>query len=253
MEEHSVTYRREAEGYGVIQLNRPAKRNAISNEMAKKLKAYINEAKADDLKFLVLTGSGDMFCSGGDLNDLHGDLTSDAAFSYLYPMKELLFDILSFPVPTICLLNGNALGGGCELATACDFRIAKNGTSFGFIQASIGIVPGWGGGTLLYEKVHPSFAYQWLVEAKVFKAEVLYEKGWIHRIEHTDTWKNELSLLKSHIEKTHEQMKMLKSQYKKSLSTLRLSSQMSEEVRSCSLLWESDAHKEALRRFFNEK
>src|SRR5690625_5646758 len=88
-----------------------------------------------------------MFCAGGDLINFHGELTPDEAFSRLYPMKEVLYDIASFPVPTICLLNGDALGGGCEIATACDFRIAKETTKFGFVQSKLGIVPGWGGGT----------------------------------------------------------------------------------------------------------
>src|SRR5690625_4132257 len=102
--------------------------------MAKELMTILEEAKEDPPKFLVITGRGKMFSAGGDLLDLHGELSADEAFSRLYPMKEVLFELVNFPMPTIGLLNGNALGGGCELATACDIRIAKNTSEFGFVQ-----------------------------------------------------------------------------------------------------------------------
>src|SRR5690625_1160156 len=150
----NVNYAKHEDGYSVITLDRANKRNAINQKMASDFKACLKEAREDECTFLVVTGEGDkMFCAGGDLIEFHGDLLPDDAFTLLYGMKEVLFDLASFPVPTICLLNGNALGGGCEIATACDFRIAKEGSTFGFIQTRLGIIPGWGGGTLLYEKV----------------------------------------------------------------------------------------------------
>ncbi|MUV36234.1 Enoyl-CoA hydratase [Lentibacillus sp. JNUCC-1] len=138
--EHTVQYELFNGEYGLIKLNRPEKRNAISNEMAVALKKILLQAKQDAMKCLVITNTGnDMFCAGGDLIDLHSDLSPDEAFSMLYPMKEVLYELASFPVPTIAVLNGHALGGGCELATACDFRIAKNTADFGFVQSSLGI------------------------------------------------------------------------------------------------------------------
>lgn len=161
----------------------------------------------------------------------------------------VLFTLVSFPVPTICLLNGDALGGGCEIATACDFRIAKEATEFGFIQTKLGIIPGWGGGTLLYEKVHPSFAYHWIVEAQIYKASFLKEQGWIHKVVPNKEWGNYELLLKDYLNKSFEQMKFLKSQYKRKLSVLGLSAQMNEDVRNCSVLWDSEEHQEVVQHF----
>src|SRR5699024_12828906 len=111
-----------------------------------------NSATNSEMTGLIITRAGEkMCCSGGDLNHLQGDLSSDEAFKELYPMKECLYEPVSFPVPTVCLLNGDAVGGGCEIATACDFRIGKKGTKFGFVQSKLGIIPGWGGGELLYK------------------------------------------------------------------------------------------------------
>src|SRR5699024_4983776 len=167
-----VIYERHEQGFGIIRLNRPEKHNAISPAMIDLLKEYIQTAKEDRIKFLVITGTGDKtFCAGGDLNELHGALSQDEAFALRYPMKEVLYELASFPLPTICLLNGNAFGGGCELATACDFRYAKENTEHGFIQSTLGILPGWGGGTLLYEKVGSNFAYHWLTEGRKYDTE----------------------------------------------------------------------------------
>src|SRR5690625_2983163 len=122
--------------------------------MAEQLSQLLEEIREHPISFLVIKSAGDtVFCAGGDLNDFHGSLNEEEAYNTLHIMKQVLFQIVTFPVPTICLLQGNALGGGCELATACDIRIAKENTSFGFVQSNLGILPGWGGGALLYEKL----------------------------------------------------------------------------------------------------
>lgn len=241
-------------GYGIMTLNRSEKRNAISQSMINDLGKYVKQAKQEAIKCLIFTGAGEkMFSAGGDLHYFHGDLSSEEAFSRLYDMKEVLYEIVSFPVPTVCLLNGDALGGGCELATACDFRIAKEDTHFGFVQSSLGIIPGWGGGVLLHEKVDPSFAYQWLLEATIYNAYDLQTRGWIHHIVPKDDWDQLEVILRPYLEKSLEQMKILKSQYKSKLSVLSFSALMSEEVRQCAQLWSSSHHREKVQQFLTKK
>src|SRR5690625_3502655 len=139
--------------------------------MANELTELLEEIKERPLKFLVIKSAGDpVFCAGGDLNDFHGSLNEQEAYDTLHTMKHVLSQIVTFPVPTICFLQGDALGGGCELATACDIRIAKDTTKFGFVQSNLGILPGWGGGAILYEKVPASFALQWLTEGNMLAA-----------------------------------------------------------------------------------
>ncbi|SHF49198.1 enoyl-CoA hydratase/isomerase family protein [Ornithinibacillus halophilus] len=247
-----VKYEYINDGYGLITLNRPLKRNAISEDMMSKLYESILKAKNDPIKFLVITGAGDkMFCAGGDLTELHGELSNSDAFNVLDKMKEVLYQIAIFPVPTICLLNGNALGGGCEIATSCDFRIAKTSTRFGFVQANLGILPGWGGGALLYEKVNPTFAYQWLLEANIYDANYLMEQGWINQIISSEEWGDVHNLVQPYLNRSTEQMKLLKGQYLASISVESLYRKMSDEVKSCASLWESPEHKLAVQRFSN--
>lgn len=239
--------------YGLITLNRPEKRNAISENMIKQLKETIEQAKSDEIKALVITGTGEkMFSAGGDLNYFHPHLSAEDAFSRLYEMKEILFELLSFDVPTICLLNGGALGGGCELATACDIRIARENTNFGFVQSSLGIIPSWGGGELLYDKVNPNFAFQWLLEGAVFDTEKLLANGWLHDVIEDSAWHNIEQILEKYLMNSVEQMKGLKSQYKQHLATLSFSASMNEEVRQCSELWGSPKHRKKVEKFLNK-
>jgi len=246
-----ITYEEnEEKEYGTIFLNRANKRNAISIEMAKRFFDILEQIKERPIKFLVIKSAGDsIFCAGGDLNDLHGNLDEQEAYNTLAYMKQVLIKIVTFPVPTVALLQGNALGGGCELATACDIRIAKENTLFGFVQSNLGILPGWGGGALLYEKVHPSFALHWLIEGKMFDATYLKQKGWIHEIVPTSTWGNEEKYLAKYVDKSLEQMKYLKSQYSEALSVPTLIEKMEKESTRTASLWSSDKHKEAVRQF----
>ncbi|MUK89543.1 enoyl-CoA hydratase/isomerase family protein [Ornithinibacillus sp. L9] len=250
----TVHYYRNRDGYGIIILDRIKKHNAISRQMAEDFRNSLKIASQDQIKFLIVTGAGEkMFCSGGDLSDLHGDLSPNDAFERLVEIKEILYSLVTFPVPTICLLNGNALGGGCEVATACDFRIAKESTMFGFVQTKLGIIPGWGGGELLYKKVHSSFAIQWLLEAETYSASYLLQQGWLHNVVSKDKWNDQMDVLGPFLSKSYEQMRVLKDQYKENLDINLLSEQMEKEVRRCANLWDSDEHIQAVRHFFNRK
>lgn len=245
-----VHYHLSPENYITITLNRPEKRNAINLEMAKQLKHLIIKAKSIDIKFLVLTGKGEsVFCAGGDLTELHQEAPIKDDHATLHVMKEVLYELSTFPVPTICLLNGHALGGGCEVATACDFRIAKEATKFGFIQGSLGIVPAWGGATLLYKKVDSSFAYRWLVESNVYEATYLKNKGWIDKIVPNSKWSKKDDLLRLFKEKSIEQMRLFKAQYHQQVLGSNLASEIDHEVKKASYFWASKKHKEATIQF----
>jgi len=242
-----VTYKFTENKYSVITLNRPEKKNAISLEMVEQLNAALTRAKKDKGNFLVLNSKGNVFCAGGDLKDFHGNLEVEQIRKQLSMMKDVLTEFVSFPVPTICLLSGDAYGGGCELASACDIRIAKEESKFGFVQSNLGILPGWGGGSLLYERIDSSFAMRWIMEGKVFSAPYLEKKAWIHKVIHKSDWDEEL-ILRPYINKTRVQMEFIKLQYNEYISTFTLFKNMTNEVNRCSTLWGSKRHKEAIHK-----
>ncbi|WP_144466457.1 enoyl-CoA hydratase/isomerase family protein, partial [Bacillus sp. FDAARGOS_235] len=97
-------------------------------------------------------------------------------------MGNLLYRLAVLPKPTVAALNGSAVGGGCELAAACDMRIAKAGTKAGFIQANLAITTGWGGASLLYERMNASLAFKLLTEGRVLSVQELLKYGFINEI-----------------------------------------------------------------------
>ncbi len=247
-----VEYIYDPRGFGTLFINRADKKNAISRTAAIELNNLIDQIEIDQIKFLVINSAkSNVFCAGGDLNDLNDELTNDEAYEDLKLMKNFLFKLATFPLPTVALLHGIALGGGCELATACDFRIAKEDTRFGFVQANLGILPGWGGGALLYEKVAQTFAYKWIMEAEIYSAEYLKENGWIHKIISTKDW-NEDNLLKTYLKRSHGQMLHLKSQYLEKVNLEKIYEDMDLESSRSASLWESEEHKLAVSSFLKK-
>ncbi|TCT26884.1 enoyl-CoA hydratase/carnithine racemase [Melghiribacillus thermohalophilus] len=250
----TIHYEVNEAGYIVVRLNRPDKRNAVSLQMVEELREALDQAKKEDIKCLVITGTGDRaFCSGGDLTDFHGDMSEMDAYHLLGSMKNVLYQIMTFPVPTICLLNGAARGGGCELATSCDFRLARQHTDFGFVQGKLGITPGWGGGALLYQRISPVKAHYWLVTSQIFDAETLKEWGWIDQIIPDEIWNKPTKFLEPFIEKYPEQMRTFKKQFLSGLSLSKIYDEMEKEVLHCARLWDSEPHRKAVEDFLRKK
>lgn len=242
------------EGCATITLNRPEKMNAINKQMVQELREILDTITTlESLKLVLITGAGERaFCAGGDLNDFHGEMTASEAYELLVPMKEVLYKIATMPVPTIALLNGQARGGGCEIATACDFRYGVSNTSFGFVQGNLGIRPGWGGGVLLYERIAPAQAAHWLMDAEMYKAVETFRIGWLHKIGTLEELRSD-RLIESFLNKTETQMRQFKSQYLSSLSIKGINDRMDEEVKECAVLWESEEHKLAVQKFMSSR
>ncbi len=129
-----------------ITLNRPDKRNAIDLAMLDGLDRAFDAVEQDrSLRSVILTGSGQAFCAGGDIT-AWSDMDAEAFAELWIRRGHRSFDRLgALRPPTIAVLNGNALGGGLELAACCDFRIAEEPAKLGLPEASLGMVPGWSG------------------------------------------------------------------------------------------------------------
>lgn len=131
---------------GVLTVNRPEKLNALSNELTEELGQFLSDAEKDaDLRVLVITGAGEKaFVAGADINELverDGRMGRDVSRF----RQDLFARIENLPVPVIAGVNGYALGGGLELALACNIRIASEQAQFGAPEVKLGIIPGDGG------------------------------------------------------------------------------------------------------------
>ncbi|MED3552301.1 enoyl-CoA hydratase/isomerase family protein [Cytobacillus praedii] len=241
------------DGLAVFTINRPEKRNAISYEIMDGLGEALAAAEEDQIKALVITGAGDKaFCSGGDLSSFHQLKTEEEAFEMLNRMSELLVRLFFLPKPTIALLNGIAVGGGCELASACDFRLARKEVNAGFIQGTLAITTGWGGGTFLSERVSSSNAMKMLMEACLYNSDELKDMGFIQSvytgdpIESCRTFLNKMLVLEGDVLKSYKGMFIRK------WNEAGVEERVKQEVRNCAVLWQGEAHHKQVDKFLKK-
>lgn len=138
-------------GVGIATVNRAEVHNALNMDTIRELRQLCLKLRAEDrLRAMILTGAGDKtFLSGGDLKEFQHLKTMDEARHMISTMKEVTDMLAGFPWPVIAAVNGLAVGGGCETAVACDFRIASRSAKLGYRQITLGIISGWGGGPRL--------------------------------------------------------------------------------------------------------
>lgn len=167
-----------------VRINRPAKRNALSRAvLAEIAAAFSSHAEEASLKVAVLTGAGDKaFAAGGDLQEFAAIRTDREARELFRSAREALQHIREFPVPVVAALNGVAVGGGAELALACDFRVAASSASIGFVQARLNISTGFGGGADLMRLLGPSRGLLCALRAEVLGAHDARAAGLIDEV-----------------------------------------------------------------------
>ncbi len=145
-------------------VDREARRNALSRHLQDELASTLDHLGDDDtIGLVVLTGAGERsFVSGGDLKKLVEVRTKMAAIEMALHARSVLDQVRRFPAPVVAALNGDALGGGAELAVACDFRVLAAHARMAFVQGRHAISTAWGGGVDLMALVGPSRALRWL-------------------------------------------------------------------------------------------
>jgi len=158
-------------GVAIVTIDRPEARNAIGFATTDELEAALDDVLASDAAVLVLVGGGDRaFVSGGDLKELSAVRTHDEAVRMASRVRGVLDRIAGFPVPVIAALNGHALGGGAEVAISADIRIAADDVKIGFNQASLGIMPAWGGAERLAQVVGRGRAILAIATGEIYDA-----------------------------------------------------------------------------------
>ncbi len=129
---------------GYITINRPEKRNALSDELVEELKVSFTRAENDDtVKVVVLQARGEVFCSGADLAFLKEmqEFSYEQNLADSHHLKELFYQIYTLNKVVIASVQGHAIAGGCGLATVCDFSFAVPHAQFGYTEVRIGFVP----------------------------------------------------------------------------------------------------------------
>ena len=172
----------------IITINRPEALNALSSQVIEDLGQVVDvlTTAADDgdwpFRGVLITGGGEKaFVAGADIREMTA-MTPDEAWEHSTRMHALTLAFEALPVPVIAAVNGFALGGGCELAMACDFIYATSSASFGQPEVSLGLVPGFGGSVRLQQRVGPAVARELLYTGRRISADEALRLGLVNAI-----------------------------------------------------------------------
>lgn len=167
----------------IVRINRPEALNAMNVDVVSELSRTIDIIAADDsIKVVIITGAGERsFCAGADISYMV-NIDPMQAERYATSAQSVINKIERLEKPVIAAVNGFALGGGCELAMACDIRIASNNAKIGQPEATIGITPGWGGTQRLMRLVGPAKAKEMIFTGKMITADQAAQIGLVNRV-----------------------------------------------------------------------
>ncbi len=168
-----------------VTIDRPKVMNALNDQTLHELAHAFDELKTnDDVGVLVITGAGEKaFVAGADINELLAEAGSAEGAIRVSTTGQDVFRLLEqLGKPSVAMVNGFALGGGCELALACTLRTASSKARFGLPEASLGIVPGYGGSQRLSRIAGPGVAREWVLTGDMFGAGEAHRVGVVNRV-----------------------------------------------------------------------
>ncbi len=166
----------------VVTISRPSALNALNSTFFREFNHLLDDLEPrDDIRVMVITGEGKAFVAGADIAEMSGmDSASGAAFS---ATGQRTFDRLEqMPFPVIAAVNGFALGGGCELAMACDFRVASKLAKFGQPEMTLGLIPGYAGTQRLSRLTGLGNALWLILSAETIPADEALRIGLVQKV-----------------------------------------------------------------------
>ena len=241
-------------GVAVVTVNRPEAMNALDVEHAEALRDHLEDLAADpEARVVLLTGSGDKaFVAGADIKYMQslgvlearrwGELGQDCA--------NLLETI---PKPTIAAINGYAFGGGCELALACDIRLASATAELGQPEVNLGIIPGWGGSQRLPRIVGLGFAKEIVFTGRAVGAKEAHEWGLVNQIYEPGELMGEALKLAHQLAKKSPLALAYAKEATKLYLTGEASAHMETELRLFAMLFSSEDQKEGMAAFAEKR
>jgi enoyl-CoA hydratase len=170
------------EGVAIATVDRPDALNALSRAVLASLDAVIDEVASDaGLRALILTGAGRAFVAGADVAEMK-TMTPLEAEAFSASAHRSFARLEALPIPTIAAVNGFALGGGCELALACDWIYASSKAQIGQPETKLGLIPGFGGTSRLVRRVGLAWAKELVLVADPIPAAEALRIGLVNRV-----------------------------------------------------------------------
>jgi len=170
------------DGIVLVTISRPKALNALNTRFYEEMNHYLDSIENnEDIKVMILTGEGKAFVAGADIAEMV-DKGTDAAYSFSKIGQDTFIRLENLAFPVIAAVNGFALGGGCELALACDFRIASSKAKFGQPEVNLGLIPGFAGTQRLSRLVGLGDALYLLSTADMIGAEDALRIGLVQKV-----------------------------------------------------------------------
>jgi 2-(1,2-epoxy-1,2-dihydrophenyl)acetyl-CoA isomerase len=245
----------QADSIATLTLNRPEARNALDLAMREELEAALRSLEAEGhVRVLVLRGAGEHFCAGGDVKFMQARRMSAAEGEQrVEAMNRAILALARFRTPTIAMVDGFAVGAGCNLALACDLVIASDRARFGEVFARIGLVPDGGGTWLLPRRVGLARAKELVFTADTIPAAEAERIGLINRVvPAAELAAQALALARRIAGGPPRALAMAKSLLTRGLS-LDLETSLSWEALAQGMMIESEDHREGLAAFFEKR
>ena len=170
-------------GIFIVTINRPDKMNALNKDVMSDLNAVLNEIESNsEVKAVIITGSGQKaFVAGADISEFVG-LSNEEGKALAKRGQDIFFKIENCSKPIVAAVNGFALGGGCELAMACHFRVASDNAKFGQPEVNLGLIPGYGGTQRLVQLIGKGRALELLMTGNIIDASIALEYGLVNHV-----------------------------------------------------------------------
>jgi len=243
------------EGIVTVTINRPQKRNALNRATRTELRSVLEEIRSsDEARGLIITGAGDQaFVAGADISELK-EMNQWDMMNYLSTLSQQLYtDFANLEIPTIAMINGYCLGGGLELALACDIRIASEDASFGQPEIRLGIIPGGGATQRLPGLVGPAIAKELMFTGRIIDAQEALRIGLINRVVPKDKLKETVRELAGDLaKKSPIVLKLIKRAVNKgSQATLDIG--LAYEALAQCLCFTTEDHEEGLSAFLEKR
>lgn len=244
----------ESEGVAWIRINRPETMNSINIEVMRELDhAFRHVEKSGHLKVAVLTGEGDKaFVSGGDIKYMDG-ISASQLLNEQVEGQEIIRCIAELPKPVIAGINGFALGGGTELALACDLLIASDRAKFGLPEITLGIMPGYGGTQRLPRLVGSAKAKELMMTGDIISAADALAIGLVNRVvPHAQLSSEIMKLARKLCERPPLALQMIKEAVNYGLQ-MDLASAIRLEARIFNILFNSEDKSEGMKAFLEKR
>lgn len=184
---------------GILTMNRPQAMNALNLEVYAELNNLLTTIESmKDLCVLIITGEGKAFVAGADIAEM-SDMNSEQGQKFSKTGHDTMSRISNLSIPVIAAVNGFALGGGCEFAMCCDFRIASNFAKFGQPEVNLGLIPGFAGTVRLPRLIGLADALYYLVTADMFDANEALRLGMVQKVVPAEELMNEVKKIAAKI------------------------------------------------------